>query len=99
MGVVKPVATRVAEQMRATQVLQYSRAVSFGNETELQHAEHERLKLREYFQLLDEDIRDKMDQKLTADIHSVRSASPRAKSTVRDAYQAQRFMRNFKDKK
>lgn len=99
MGVVKPVATRVAEQMRATQVLQYSRAVSRGNETELQHAEHERLKLREYFQLLDEDIRDKMDQKLTADIHSVRSASPRAKSTVRDAYQAQRFMRNFKDKK
>lgn len=97
MGVVKPVAERVAHQMRATQVLHYSRAVARGNPPELKQADQERNKLREYLQLLDRDIASQIAKEMDEDLHAVRASSPRAKNIMGVAYRAQRFMRNLDD--
>lgn len=97
LGVVKPVAERVAHQMLATQVLHYSRAYIQGKRSEVQQAEREHLKLRDYLQLLDEEVAGKMAHEMDADIQAVREASPMAKQVVSASYRSQRFMRNLDD--
>jgi Ca-activated chloride channel homolog len=96
MGVIKPVAARVAEQMRAAQLLHYSRAVSRGNKQELKNSEEERSRVMDYFKKLDPDQREKMSQMMAHDLDEVRYASPNSKRTLQNAYQAQRFMRDLK---
>jgi hypothetical protein len=98
MGVVKPVAERVAHQMRATQVLHYSRAFARGDQDEIKQADRERLKLREYLELLDEDIAAKLGHEMDDDIDAVRQAAPQAKNIMGVAYRAQRFMRDLDNK-
>jgi Ca-activated chloride channel family protein len=92
-GVVEPVAERVAQQMRAAQVLNYSRAVARRADDEVQQVERERIKLREYLQLLDEEIASKMVSEMDEQLFAVRGGLPAAKSVMADAFQAQRFMR------
>jgi Ca-activated chloride channel homolog len=99
MGVIKPVAERVAHQMRAAQVMQYSRAFNRGDPDEQKRVEQERLRLRDYMNLLDDDIAQKMTLELDADVHAIRSASPLSKKIASDAYRAQRFMRDINHKK
>jgi Mg-chelatase subunit ChlD len=99
MGVVKPVAERVAHQMRAAQVLQYSRAFTRGDPDEQKRVEQERLRLRDYLNLLDDDIAQKMAGEMDAEVHAIRSASPLSKKIASDAYRAQRFMRDINHKK
>lgn len=92
-GVVLPVAERVAKQMRATQVLRYSRAVTRGVEDEVQQADREQQKLREYMHLLGEEEAQKMVGEMEQDLYAVRAASPAAKQVMADAFRVQRAMR------
>lgn len=99
LGVIKPVAERVAHQMRAAQVLQYSRAFNRSDPDEQNRVEAERLKLRDYLKLLDTDIAQQMTVELDADVNAIRSASPLSKKISSDAFRAQRFMRDLNNKK
>ena len=99
LGVVQPVAVRVARQMRARQVLDYSRAFTRRDKGELKNAEHARERFREYLRLLDDDTRRTMIREIDQDFDAVRSASPRSKDAVRMAYKSTRFMRDLNDKK
>jgi Ca-activated chloride channel family protein len=92
-GVVMPVAEQVARQMRAAQVLQYSRAMARSAPAEMQRAEQDRIKLRDYLGLLGQEVADKMVAEMDDDLYAVRAASPLAKSVMANAFQAQRFMR------
>jgi predicted DNA-binding protein (UPF0251 family) len=85
--------------MRAAQVMQYSRAFNRGDPDEQKRVEQERLRLRDYMNLLDDDIAQKMTLELDADVHAIRSASPLSKKIASDAYRAQRFMRDINHKK
>lgn len=99
MGVVKPVAARIAKQMHAKQVLNFLRAFSRGDEKEIENVEKERASFREYIELLDEDLQEKYTRDIDEDLSSVRSASPKSKDAVYRAYQTQRSMRDRKNKK
>jgi len=99
MGVVQPVAVRVAKQLHARQVLDYSRAFSRGDQDKMQRVEDDRSRLREYVNHLDKDLQSKMIQEMDQDMYSVRNASPQAKSAVYSAYQTQRSMRDHKRNK
>ena len=98
-GVVEPVAERIAKQMHAKQVLNFSRAYARGDEKELRSVEAERAKFREYIELLDEDVQKQYIRDIDEDLSSVRNASPNSKDAVYRAYQTQRSMRDFKDRK
>jgi len=95
-GVVKPVASRIAEQMQAAQVLHYSRAAQIGNSSELKKVENEQMKLREYAQLLEEDEKRKLLSQLEANIDILRRASPEAKKVMSQAFMTSRSMRGRK---
>ena len=94
MGVVEPVAERIAYQMRASQVLRYSRAVARSVPEELKRADQEEAKLKEYLEILRPDVASKLKREVEADIDSVRSASPQAKNVTGMAYREIRSMRN-----
>jgi len=94
MGVVRPVAARVAEQLQAAQILNFSRSFSKGDPVELQSAEKERERLRQYYELLDKDTRDQLLARLDSDFSAVRSGSPMAKNVVSHAYMTSRSTRN-----
>jgi Ca-activated chloride channel family protein len=97
-GVVMPVAERVAKQMRAAHVLEYSRAIARGAKEDLQQADRKRLKLRDYLGLLDEQVGEKMVSELDEDLYNLRAASPAAKNVMAQAFKAQRFMRDLDQK-
>ncbi len=99
MGVVQPVAARVAKQMHARQVLDYSRAFSRGDKEKMDRVEDDRSRLRAYVKHLDKELQAKMIHEMDRDMQSVRSASPMAKSAVYSAYQTSRSMRDHKRKK
>jgi Ca-activated chloride channel family protein len=92
-GVVMPVAEQVARQMKAAQVLQYSRAMARSEPAELQRAEQDRIKLRDYLGLLGQEVAEDMIAEMDGDLYAVRAASPTAKLVMANAFQAQRFMR------
>lgn len=96
LGVVKPVAERVARQMHAKQVLNFSRAFDRGDEKQIQDVEQERNRLREYVKMLDDDVQKEISEEMERDMFSVRSGSPMAKDAVYNAYQTQRSMRGRK---
>jgi len=96
LGVVKPVAERIARQMHAKQVLNYSRAYRQADETQIRDVEKERNRLREYVSLLDERFQKELIEEMDADLFSVKSGSPMAKNSVYNAYQTQRSMRGRK---
>ena len=96
LGVVKPVAERVARQMHATQVLNYSRAYSQADEEQIKAVEQSRTRFEEYLNLLDEDVQEELHEEVERDLFSVRSGSPMAKNAVYSAYQTQRSMRGRK---
>ena len=95
-GVVRPVAARIAEQMGAAQILQYARAYNKRDPNEMQSAEQEREKLRQYYQLLDKDTQKRMLEKLDRDFGAVSSASPMAKNAVSNAFMTNRSIRDRK---
>ncbi len=95
-GVVKPVATKIAEQMHAKQVLNFSRAFTRGDREEMEKLEVEQQRFREYVQNLDEDKQKTLLHGLEEDLNFMRSASPMSKNSVYQAYQTQRSMRNPK---
>jgi Ca-activated chloride channel family protein len=95
-GVVKPVATKIAEQMHAKQVLNFSRAFTRGDTQEIDKLEAERVRFRDYVQNLDEDTQKELLSDMDEDMHNLRSASPMSKNSVYQAYQTQRSMRNHK---
>jgi hypothetical protein len=95
-GVVKPVATKIAEQMHAKQVLNFSRAFTRGDTQEIDKLEAERVRFRDYVQNLDEDTQKELLSEMDEDMHNLRSASPMSKNSVYQAYQTQRSMRNHK---
>jgi Ca-activated chloride channel family protein len=96
LGLVKPVAERIARQMHAKQVLNFSRAYNQADEAQIRDAEQERNRLREYVSMLDEPLQKELIEEMDADLHSVRSGSPMAKNSVYNAYQTQRSMRGRK---
>ena len=95
---VTPVVERVAKQMRAAQVLKVSRAAARNAAEEMEQADREQVRLREYLALLGDDIAQHMIAEMDEDLHAVRAASPKAKYVTAAAFQAQRFMRDL-DKK
>jgi Ca-activated chloride channel family protein len=95
-GVVKPVASRIAEQMQAAQVLHYSRAAQIGSALELKTVEKEQLKLREYAELLEDEEKHKLLSQLESNINILRSASPDAKKVMNKAFMTSRSMRGRK---
>jgi len=99
MGVVKPIAARIAKQMHAKQVLNFSRAYSRGDEKEIKSVEAESARFREYIELLDEDLQKKYTHETDEDLYSVQNLTPQSKDAVYRAYQTQRSMRDLKDKK
>lgn len=92
-GVVKPVASRIAEQMQAVQVLNYSKAFHKGDPSELQTIEQEQSRLRQYTQLLDEDDKQQVLHKLDSSFSAVKSDSPFAKNAIHQAFMTSRSMR------
>jgi hypothetical protein len=94
MGVVKPVAERVAGQMLATGVLHASRAHATGKPADLKMAESGRDKIREYFKLLGKDAEEKLGADMNLYVSAVQAPSPVTKNIVRDAYQSQRFTKD-----
>ena len=98
-GVVKPVATKIAEQMHAKQVLNFSRAFTQRDQQEMERLEAEKVRFRNYVQNLDENIQKRFLHEMEEDLHNVRSASVMSKSAVYQAYQTQRSMRNQKKPK
>jgi Ca-activated chloride channel homolog len=99
MGVVEPVAERIAHQMRASQVLRYSRAVARKLPEELKQADREGAKLKEYLGILNPDVASSFINEIDADIDAVRQASPRAKNVTGMAYHEMRSMRSSKKKR
>jgi Ca-activated chloride channel family protein len=99
LGVVEPVAVRVAHQMQARQVLNFSRAFTRQDKEEIKKAEQARERFQEYLQLLDEDHRRTMIRETDQDFAAVRSASHLAKGVINQAYKRSRFMRDLDDKK
>ncbi len=95
-GVVKPVASRIAEQMQAAQVLHYSRAFQIGDPSGIKTVEQEQSKLREYAELLADDDKKQLLSKLETNFDMLRSASPDAKRVVNQAFQTSRSMRRGK---
>ncbi len=98
-GVIQPVALKVAQQMRARQVLDYSRAYTRRDQAEIKRVQQQRERFQNYVQLLDEGARKTMIHELDEDFDAVQSASPRSKESVRKAYMANRFMRDLGKKK
>jgi len=98
-GVVQSVAVRVAKQLHARQVLDYSRAFSRGDQEKIQQVEEDRSRLRVYVNHLDKNLQMNMIKEMDEDMFSVRNASPDAKSAVYQAYQTQRSMRDHKHNK
>ena len=98
-GVVKPVAARIAEQMHAKQVLNFSRAYSRRDRNDIQNLEKERDRLDAYVKLLDKKDREKLTRVMEEDLFNLRSGSPNSKMSVNYAYQTQHSMRGFKDRK
>mgnify|MGYP001071864706 CR=1 FL=1 len=96
LGVIKPVAERIARQMHAKQVLNFSRAYTQDDESQIREVEQERSRLREYVKMLDEDAQKAMTEEMEEDLLSVRSRSPMAKDAVYNAYQTQHSMRGRK---
>ena len=96
LGVVKPVAERIARQMHAKQVLNYSRAYNRADEAQMRDVEQERNRLRDYVRLLDESLQKELIEEMDADLRSVKSGSPMAKNSVYNAYQTQHSMRGRK---
>ena len=93
-AVVQPVAEKVARQLHASQVLSYSRALSTRDKKELQDVERARARLDDYLNLLDDQRRSQLSQEMQEDITSLRTASPKAKDAVFNAYRTSRSMRN-----
>ena len=62
----------------------------------MDESEQERTRVLDYLQKLPPEQREKMSRMMTRDLDDVRAASPNSKRAVRDAFQAQRFMRDFK---
>ncbi len=98
-GVIKPVAARIAEQMHARQVLNFSRAYSRHDFEEIENLEKERERLDAYVTLLDQEDREKITSVMKRDLFNLRSGSPDSKMSVNYAYQTQRSMRGYKDRK
>ncbi len=96
LGVVKPVAERIARQMHAKQVLNFSRAYNQADEAQIRDVEQERHRLREYVSMLDEPLQEELIEEMDVDMYSVRTGSPMAKNSVYNAYQTQRSMRGRK---
>ena len=96
LGLVNPVAERIARQMHAKQVLNFSRAYNQADEAQIRDVEQERHRLREYMSMLDEPLQKELIEEMDADLHSVSSGSPMAKNSVYNAYQTQRSMRGRK---
>lgn len=96
LGVVKPVAERVARQMHAKQVLNFSRAFDMRDEKQIREIEQERNRLREYVKMLDKDVQKELSEEMDRDLNSIRSGSPMSKDAVYSAYQTQRSMRGRK---
>jgi Ca-activated chloride channel family protein len=99
LGVIQPVAAKVARQMRARQVLDYSRAFTRRDKAAIDQVQQQRERYQDYVQLLDEDTRREMLRGMEMDFDAVQSASPRSKEAVRQAYMANRFMRDLNEKK
>jgi Ca-activated chloride channel homolog len=99
LGVIQPVAVKVARQMRARQVLDYSRAFTRRDEGEIKQVQQQRERYRDYVQRLDADTRQTLLREMEMDFDAVQSASPRSKDAVRKAYMANRFMRDLDRKK
>jgi hypothetical protein len=98
-GVVEPVAVRIAEQMHAKQILNYSRAFNRRDEKEIERLEAERSRFEEYVQLLDKDAQKTYLREMDEDLYSIRSNLPMAKNLVSNAFQTSRSMRGRKKKK
>lgn len=96
LGVVKPVAERVARQMHAKQVLNFSRAFDMRDAKQIREVEQERNRLREYIKMLDVDVQEELSEEMDRDLFSIRSGSPMSKDAVYNAYQTQRSMRGRK---
>lgn len=96
-GVVKPVAARIAEQMHAGQVLNFSRAYARHDPNTIESLEKERGRLDAYVQLLDQKDREKLTKEIERDLGYLRTGSPMSKMSVNFAYQTQRSMRGRKD--
>jgi Ca-activated chloride channel family protein len=96
LGVVKPVAERIARQMHAKQVLNFSRAYNRGDETQIWEIEQAQTRLRDYVKLLGEDMQKDFVKEMDADLFSIRSGSPKSKNAVYNAFQTQRSMRGRK---
>jgi Ca-activated chloride channel family protein len=94
-GVAAPVVERVAKQMRAAQVLKVSRAAARHAVEEMDQADRERVRLRDYLALLGDDTAEDMLSELDEDLHAVRMASPKAKYVTAAAFRSQRFMRDL----
>jgi len=96
LGVIEPVAERIARQMHAKQVLNFSRAYTQDDESQIREVEQERSRLSEYLKMLDEDAQKALTEEMEEDLLSVRSRSPMAKDAVYNAYQTQHSMRGRK---
>ena len=81
--------------MRAAQVLKVSRAAARHAAKEMEQADRERGRLREYLALLGEDNAQDLLSELDEDLHAVRMASPKAKYVTAAAFRSQRFMRDL----
>jgi len=95
-GVIKPVAERVARQMHAKQILNFSRAFDRNDQKKMREIEQERSRLRDYVKILDKKVQKELTEEMERDLYSVRSNSPMAKDAVYNAYQTQRSMRGRK---
>lgn len=98
-GVVEPVVARIAEQMHAKQILNYSRAFTRRDEKEIERLEAERSRFQTYVQLLDNDSQEKYLREMDEDLYSIRSSSPVVKNLVSNAFQTSRSMRGREKKK
>ncbi len=99
LGLVKPVAKRVAEQMNAAQVLKYSRAFNRGDPKEQALVERELDRVREYLARLDDEDSRAMLNKIDFQLHAIRDHTSLSKQIHYDSYAAQRFMRKPGKKK
>ena len=97
-GVIKSVATKIAEQMHAKQVLNFSRAFSRKDRQEMERLESEKVRFRDYVKNLDEEVQVRFLREMEEDLSNIGSASPMSKSSVYQAYQTQRSMRNQKNR-
>ena len=95
-GVIKPVAFRIAEQMQAAQLLNFSRASQRRDPAALNLVEQERSKLQQYAELLEDEDKRQVLSRLEKNFDVLRSASPEAKNLMNQAFMTSRSMRGRK---